>query len=130
MSKQIYTYQTDNKQNFDEDISLLIKVGCELVENTYQINQQDGKILYSQVVYHEFTDFYFSLHKNGRLKFINGDNLSIRWWENGNKKEIIEYNEDGCRHGISNRWDKNGEWIYGCCYEWDKVVNEQTPEKD
>ena len=49
-NKKIHTIQSSDKIKFDEQVNLLLELGCELLEGGYEVIKKKKKVIYSQVV--------------------------------------------------------------------------------
>ena len=103
---------------------MLIKDGCELVDNTYQIIQQGGKILYSQVIKHDYPDFYFTLYKNLSSKLQKKMTVCSERYSNDIKNVYhlplaanSPLNKDYYRKKL-----EAGKWGKSCAYELYKLT--------
>ena len=59
MSKKIHTIQSSDKIKFDEQVNLLLELGCELLEGGYEVIKKKKKVIYSQVVVFKNCDVEF-----------------------------------------------------------------------
>ena len=93
MTKKVHTLQSSDKSDFDDKVNLFLELGCELMDNGYQvINSRDG-IIYSQVIVFE-------------------KNFEVEFYENGDIKRIIHFNKDGKKDGLWTEWYENGQKRY------------------
>ena len=91
MSKKIHTIQSTDKKEFDKTVNQFLESGGELMDNGYQvINNNDG-LIYSQVIVFKNCDVEF--YEDGQLKVVKNkdedgklNGLTIMWYENGQKK--------------------------------------------
>ena len=78
MNKNTHTIQSSNKKEFDEEVNQLLKCGCELVDNGYEIvkknKNENGKD----------EGPFFSWYKNGQKKwegaYNDGEMISQKFW--------------------------------------------------
>ena len=147
MSKKIHTVQFSDKNEFDEKVNSLLEIGCELLENTYKVIENDDGVIYSQVVEYNTINTNIIFYNNGQLKVMgmydengNSDGLYTKWFENGKKQSEITY-KDGEIDGLFTVWYENGRkksentWVYGKMdglqtdwYENGNKKNQLTPK--
>ena len=114
MSKKIHTIQSTDKKKFDEQVNTLLEIGCELLENTYKVIENDDGVIYSQVVEYDSTNTYIILYNHGQIKLTRGlkdgkfHGLVTWWYENGQKKKEVNF-KDGKEDGSFNEWFNNGQ---------------------
>ncbi len=115
MSKKIYTVQSSDKKKFDDQINTLLEIGCELLENTYKVIENDDCVIFSHIVEYDSTNIIIDLYDDGQLDFVQNknedgkqDGLSIGWYETGEKYFEGIY-KDGIKDGLWTWWYKNGQ---------------------
>jgi antitoxin component YwqK of YwqJK toxin-antitoxin module len=114
MSKKIHTIQSTDKKKFDEQVNTLLEIGCELLENTYKVIENDDGVIYSQVVEYDSTNTYIILYNHGQIKLTRGlkdgkfHGLVTWWYENGQKSHGENY-KDGIKDGLVTWWYENGQ---------------------
>jgi antitoxin component YwqK of YwqJK toxin-antitoxin module len=117
MTKKIHTVQSSDKVEFDNQVNLLLEMGCELMDGGYQVINNDDGVVYSQVIVLK-KNCEVTFYENGQLRFVgnknkNGilDGLVTWWWENG-QKEIEGTFKDGEIDGLTTRWYEDGQKLY------------------
>ena len=82
MSKIIHTLQSPDKSEFDKRVNLFLRLGCDLLERSYEvITNDDGVVKYSQVI-------------------VFNNNCEVEFHENGELKSFVKNNKIG-KNGIS-----------------------------
>ena len=129
MSKKIHTIQSSDKNEFDKKVNNLLGIGCELLENTYEVIKNNDGVIYSQVIEFDTINTYITFYNDGQLDLMgmldkDGKRVGLwtKWYENGNKKEeglVIDENTIGgiVEDGLWTYWYENGnkkeEGTYG-----------------
>ena len=115
MSKKIYTVQSSDKKKFDDQINTLLEIGCELLENTYKVIENDDCVIFSHIVEYDSTNIIIDLYDDGQLDFVQNknedgkqDGLSIGWYETGEKKFEGIY-KDGEYIELHTYWYDDGQ---------------------
>jgi len=67
MSKKVYTIQSSDKKEFDNNVNLCLELGCELLDGGYQVINNDDGVVYSQVIVLKNTSVY-SILKKGKMR--------------------------------------------------------------
>jgi len=120
MTKKIHTIQSSDKKEFDKEVNQFLESGGELMDGGYQVINNDDGVVYSQVI--ELKNCEVEFYGNGRLFLVlplNNDGLCTDWYENGQKKEEINY-KNGKRDGLYTQWYENGQKEYEFTYKDDE----------
>ena len=115
MSKKIHTIQSSDKNEFDKEVNSLLGIGCELLENTYEVIKNDDGVIYSQVIEFDTINTYITFYNDGQLDLIgmldkHGKRVGLytSWYENGQKRFELTY-KDGIHNGLLTWWYDNGQ---------------------
>ena len=115
MSKKIHTIQSSDKNEFDKKVNNLLGIGCELLENTYEVIKNNDGVIYSQVIEFDTINTYITFYNDGQLDLMgmldkDGKRVGLytSWYENGQKEREENY-KDGELDGLFTRWDQNGQ---------------------
>ena len=113
MSKKIHTVQFSDKNEFDEKVNNLLGIGCELLENTYEVIKNDDGVIYSQVIEYDTKKTDIRFYNNGQIDIMgmldkDGKQVGLytRWYENG-KKQFEGTYKNGKKFSVK-EWNKDG----------------------
>ena len=93
MSKQLHTIQSSDKYEFDKKVNNLLGIGCELLENTYEVIKNDDGVIYSQVIEFDTINTYITFYNDGQLDLmgmLDKDGKRVGLWTVYNKKGKIK----------------------------------------
>lgn len=92
MSKKIQTVQFSDKNEFDKNINEYLNTGWKLVDGGYTVIEQNGEIIYSQVL-------------------CLDDDVEVNYHHNKLIQSIYELNSKGEREGKFTIWSTEGQKI-------------------
>lgn len=131
MSKKTYTIRSSNKKEFDKKLNFFLELGFKSLDETYEIDKQKDKTVYSQSISFDLNKYEVEFYDNGQIKHLH-PNTKIKktgyymgmtypfphqanervgyylWYENGqmeSESTYVERNRDGKR----TKWYKNGQ---------------------
>ena len=123
MSKKIHTLQFSDKNEFDEKVNYLLGIGCELLENTYEVIKNNDGVIYSQVIEYDTKKTDIRFYNNGQIDIMgmldkDGKQVGLytRWYENG-KKQFEGTYKNGKKDGLFTWWYGNGKKEYEGTYK-------------
>ena len=106
--KKIHIIRSSDKVEFDKEVNLFLESGHKLMDDGYQvINDNDG-VIYSQVIVFD-------------QSVINKYPVDVSFYDNGKLEHFFTPNflEEWCEKGVQIKWYKNGQkeglknWKYG-----------------
>lgn len=114
MNKKIHTVKSSDRNNFNKQVDHLVEVGGEILKSGYNCKlNEDGIVVYSQDIV--FKNCELKFYDNGQLKEIKNKNEGgqldgswNKWFENG-QKHFESYYENGRQEGKFIRWFENGQ---------------------
>jgi len=89
VKNKFHTIQSSDKNEFDERINRLLELGCELMDGSYEVINNENGIVYSQVI----------IANNCRLSFYDSGDLEI----------YFPLNDEGKRNGLCTWYYENGQ---------------------
>ena len=121
------TIQISDREEFDNEVNEHLEIGWKILEGGYEIIEENGKNIYSQVIYLG-NDVEIVYHENGDINSIHNLNNAGKhegrytiWWGTNQQKyeqgNIIQINDTSYNDGQFKSWFENGQLKEtGCFY--------------